>query len=438
MLRILVYGLVEGALLFQASRVADPLAHLVDFLWPYAAAFVVALHAFRSLRLRAPQGRGPLLLILALGAAFRVLFLPAEPSLSGDVHRYVWDARAQAAGVNPYLFAPAAPEVRDLYDDGARRINHPEVSTIYPPISQLVFRAAQGIHPGPPGMKIAFAALDLCAAVVALWALAPPLAHRCAFLVLLAWHPLAIVETAASGHNDPLAILCLLAAIGFARRRKALGAGALLGAAAAAKTLPLALAPLFLLALGRAGAFRFVAAAAAAILFAYFPFASAGAALFRGLSVFALELEANAGLFAAARWTLDWFGVPSEPSRWVLRALPLVVIAATPFIWRAAGRDLARAAFWTLAGLILVSSQVHPWYLLWLLPFLALSPSRAWLAFTFLVALSYETHALYAATGVWREPNAIRAAQYVPLYALLAVELIARRRARPPAPAAAA
>jgi hypothetical protein len=35
--------------------------------------------------------------------------LAAAPILSTDVHRYVWDARVQAAAINPYRYIPADP-----------------------------------------------------------------------------------------------------------------------------------------------------------------------------------------------------------------------------------------------------------------------------------------------------------------------------------------
>lgn len=444
MIRLVVLGAAQVAALFYASRIADPLGNLVAFLWPVAAAFIICMHAFRSARDAAGDAgdaaaeRRAIILVLAAGALGRAFFIATPPALSTDVYRYVWDARAQAAGVNPFAFPPNAPEVRDLYDAGASLINHPEISTIYPPVSQAAFRLAHALAPGPLGMKILFGLIDLAIPVLALAALRPPPGVRLAAAVLLAWHPLSVIETAGSGHNDPLAIALLLGAIACARSGAALGAGALLGAAAAAKTMPILLAPLFAIALGRRGAFRFGAGAAAVLAFAYFPFADAGAALFRGLGAYSIDLEFNAGIFALARAAADAAAPPG--SAWTIapRLLPLVLALAAPLVWRLARRDLARAVFFTLAALILVSSQVHPWYLLWLLPFLAVRPSRAWLLFTFLIFVSYETHALARATGVWSEPLAVRAIQYAPFFGLFVVEGVeAIVRARRGATAAA-
>jgi hypothetical protein len=37
-----------------------------------------------------------------------------------DLYRYVWDGRVQAAGLNPYSYAPADPELAALRDDRPR------------------------------------------------------------------------------------------------------------------------------------------------------------------------------------------------------------------------------------------------------------------------------------------------------------------------------
>ncbi|MFN0152100.1 MAG: glycosyltransferase 87 family protein [bacterium] len=428
MRRLAILGATALVALFYASRIPDPLGNFVAFLWPVAAAFMLCMHAFRTAREDADTARlerRGIVLAMAIGAAMRVAFIATPPSLSSDVYRYVWDARAQAAGVNPFLYPPNAPEVRDLYDVNATYINHQEISTIYPPVSQAAFRVAEAIAPGPTGMKILFGFIDLAIPLLALAALRPPPGARLPVVLLLAWHPLSVIETAGSGHNDPLGIALLLGAVACARAGFAMRAGALLGAAAAAKTMPILLAPLFAIALGRRGAGRFAAALAAVIAFAYFPFADAGAALFRGLTAYSLDLEFNAGLYAIVRALVRASASPDSAIALAPRLLPLLPALAAPLLWRLARGDLARAAFWTLGALVLLSSQVHPWYLLWLLPFLAVRPSRAWLLFTFLIFISYETHALHRASGAWSESTGIRAIQYAPLFILLAIEAAA-------------
>jgi hypothetical protein len=67
------------------------------------------------------------------------------------------------------------------------------------------------------------------------------------------------------------------------------------------------------------------------------------------------------------------------------------------------------------AYLVLIPTALHPWYAVWILPFVALAPSAAWLWFTGAVPLSYLAYVwLPADFPLWA-----RALEFVPLYALL-------------------
>src|SRR6516162_807701 len=87
----------------------DPLrVHLPVF----AAAFLLYLLALRLVW--SGRSRGSAVLAWILG--FRLLVLGTPVYLSSDPYRYLWDGRVQWAGVNPYRYAPAAPELQWLRD----------------------------------------------------------------------------------------------------------------------------------------------------------------------------------------------------------------------------------------------------------------------------------------------------------------------------------
>ncbi|HNC73376.1 MAG TPA: hypothetical protein PK362_00620, partial [Elusimicrobiota bacterium] len=118
-------------------------AHPGGFLAVFAAAFFLYLPAVRR-TLKRPQSLG---LILAAGVLFRLTAFLSPPSLSDDIYRYLWDGRVQAAGHNPYRFAPDAPELASLRNAEHTGINHKSVPTIYPPLAQAVFRLAVALSP---------------------------------------------------------------------------------------------------------------------------------------------------------------------------------------------------------------------------------------------------------------------------------------------------
>jgi hypothetical protein len=100
--------------------------------------------------------------ILVVGALIRALMLFSTPILEDDFYRYLWDGAVVARGFNPYKYAPQSilngfdssgpvPEVlRQLARDSGeiiRRINHPYLSTIYPPVAQAAFTLAHWLSP---------------------------------------------------------------------------------------------------------------------------------------------------------------------------------------------------------------------------------------------------------------------------------------------------
>src|SRR5262249_58320109 len=66
--------------------------------------------------LRHGLGRAALAVVFSVAVVARAIALPAPPILSTDVARYVWDGRVQAAGVNPYRYVPADPQLAGLRD----------------------------------------------------------------------------------------------------------------------------------------------------------------------------------------------------------------------------------------------------------------------------------------------------------------------------------
>ena len=101
----------------------------------------------------------------------RALLVPIVPALSDDVYRYLWDGKVLLAGINPYRYPPIAPELQSLRDGLWPLINHPNLPTIYPPLSMLFFAAAAWIAPTVLTWKIVATSMDLLAGYVLMRAL---------------------------------------------------------------------------------------------------------------------------------------------------------------------------------------------------------------------------------------------------------------------------
>ena len=121
------------------------------------------------------------------------MLLGAEPDLSTDCYRYLWEGKVQVAGFNPYQYAPADAALASLRDATWERVNHPEIPAIYGPLMQILFAFVALVGGGLLTLKALLVSADLALGGLILLGLlrrgASPL-----WLVVYAWHPLLILE----------------------------------------------------------------------------------------------------------------------------------------------------------------------------------------------------------------------------------------------------
>ncbi len=217
-------------------------ALFVSFYVLAGAGFAVLATAATSLPLRGA---------IVAAVVLRLIFLPAMPSLSDDYHRYVWDGRVQLAGINPYKYRPYEHALDRVPYAGRDLINHDELKTIYPPLTQAVFAGVEAATralglddaatPRADVMlfKLVFGAFDLATAAAVWFLAARKLRLQATVLYLLC--PAVIVQTWESAHAEAATVFfCVLAAALLLRRRDG-WAGIALGVAAAFKVTPLGL-----------------------------------------------------------------------------------------------------------------------------------------------------------------------------------------------------
>lgn len=413
----------------------DARSHLAAYLGLLAAGSLLALCAAQSLSASRP------VIVLACGAALRLTLLVRAPDLSDDVRRYVWDGRVGAAGVSPYAHAPADPAVAGLAPDLLPGLPHPDVRTVYPPVAQAAFRVAAALGGGAVTLKALFAAADL-SVVAMIYALGGTGAGYAA--ALYAFHPLPIVESAGQGHLDSLGLALLLAALVYLRRGRNARAGVAFALAVLAKIVPAA-ATLPLLRRGRAA---FAVAALAVGVPVVLAATRGGVTPAGGLAEYATRWEFNAVAYPAFVAAMDWGDVPARAKNSFLswkerlghpawtqsvfpffspgffaRALLALLLGAALIAIARRIHDPEVAVFASLAALLLASPTLHPWYLLWVLPFAARRREPGFLYLSFAVPLAYAL--LYPVP--WLPAPAVYALEYVPFAALLVLGVRARR-----------
>jgi alpha-1,6-mannosyltransferase len=414
----------------------------------FALAFVLYLAAAALVVAgRVPARRGTLALILVLATLPRLILLASTPALSDDLYRYIWDGKVSAAGIDPYRYAPADPALAPLRDRLWEPINQQGQHTPYPPFAQLVFAATYRLAPGSiKAQQIVAVLADLLTIGATLWLLARLRLPR-ERVLLYAWSPTPILHFAHSAHNDALMIAAFLAALalavgpGYGATARRIGGGVALAVAVLTKLVPLLLVSPLLRRWRAPGLLAF----ALVILLGVAPFLGSGAAALTGLGTEAGESSFNDSVHLLLIRALERFTAAPELVASLLTAAVLGGVALA-LLWRG-GDDLAlvRGCGALLALAILCNAVVEPWYLAWLLPFVALflrqgtglfpfalTPFLGWLWLSGAIQLTDLTYLSPANARAW---PIIRAIEYGPLLALSAKTALgvalARRKARP-------
>jgi Glycosyltransferase family 87 len=315
--------------------------------------------------------------------------------LSHDVYSYVDYARLGVLhGLDPYVHPPYTEPA----DPAFALVTWPEATSAYGPLFTLATYPLAWLSVG-----LAVAALKAAAALsvlgiaaivarLAAWRGVDP-AQAAAFVAL---NPLVLVQVIGGAHNDAMMMLVAMCGVAATLSARWASAGASLLAAVTLKVSAAFILPFALIA----------AATPSADMRSHFlpdtgrkcdRKQSAWVTLLAGAAAAALAI----GLAAYLTFGWDWlhaFGLAGEnQGRTSYMSIPvltarltgldidpvrvaalLLYAAAVAFllVWTWRGADWVRAAAWAALGLLLATSWLLPWYLIWPLPLVAISRDK--------------------------------------------------------------
>ena len=333
-------------------------------------------------------------LILGLAIAMRLALLAAEPLLSTDIYRYVWDGRVQAAGINPYLHVPADAALAGLRDaaiyPNINRANY--AVTAYPPVAHAFFFIVTRLSETVTGMRLGMLA---CEAVIV--AIVIDLLRRLRLpvtaVVAWAWHPLAIWEIANNGHVEALMVALMMGGVWLAACNRALAGAVAVALAAMVKPYALAVLP----ALWRPWNWRMPLAVIVTVALCYLPYAGVGSGALGYLKTGYLSEEGvTSGQYFWAVWLLGRLigPVPGLTVAYLLIALGVLAWLGVRAAWRpdpTPATIVGDAGVLLIAGLFFLSPN-YPWYFLAVVPFLALGGGAPAWAMTLAAPLLYRPY----------------------------------------------
>lgn len=311
--------------------------------------------------------------LLLLGLVARALLFLGMPTLSDDIYRFLWDGALLHAGTDPYLWLP-----RDLSGSNSAlfaALNSPDYFSVYPPLNQLFFYLAASISSSWLA-QTNLLRLVLVLADTGSFLLLKKLLQRYGRDTKLAFwfflNPLLILEVTGNVHFEGLVIFFVLLALWFWEENKPASAGLGFGLAIATKLLPLIYLPAVLIKGWRKPGFVASLAAVLVAAISMVPFLLSGALLNmqNSLDLYFQKFEFNASVYFLLReigFLVKGYNIIGTLGPGLAMA-SLGGIIALALLGRIKNWPLPKILLLTLTWHLLMSTTVHPWYLLPLLP----------------------------------------------------------------------
>ncbi|MDX2211762.1 MAG: hypothetical protein SFY66_00610 [Oculatellaceae cyanobacterium bins.114] len=348
---------VLGAVFISPNGDVAPVTTLHKF---WVGAGVMGLGFMLSWRLQ----RVPVLWFWGVAIATRLLLSPMHPGI--DVWRYLWEGYIQTLGFSPYHLAPNAPELVPYRTEWWAQVVFPDVTAIYPPLTELGFRMLAAIAPNLYLFKVAFVVAD----VGVCWLLSRRFGTVRS--TLYAWNPMVIYSFAGGAHYDSWFILPLVGAWLLCDRPASprtlnwLWSALLVGISVAVKWMSLPMLGFLMwrslrqLKLGQAGCIGVMGMLP--MFLSALPFCqSSRCPLIPTESVFV-------SYGRSAEWIPYWVAQVWQASlqaNWIY-GFPLALWVGW-LILRA--KSFQQLAEWYWFGLLMLTPIIHFWYFTWMIPF---------------------------------------------------------------------
>lgn len=355
-------------------------------------------------------------ILLGLSVVLRMAFVPVHPIGSDDYYRYVWDGKVQANGINPYSYAPADAALNSLHTSTLPGlINFPDMKTIYPPLSEIIFYLSYLISRDSfLGLKLFLLIADffsIWGIILLLTKLKLPYKN----ILLYALCALPIFQLFIDSHLDGLGLPFFIFTLYFYLNKQKLLSLVLLAASICIKPMGMILIPIFFFSeTGIKDKLNVVVIPALLCFLMYLPYLFTGSP-FQALMKFTQNWTFNGVIFTI----LDTFIKDNQRTR-LICGIIFAIFYMPVIISR---KDIITKVYLSILMLFIFSPVVHPWYLNWLVVLLPVIPKWSGIAFVSLISLTSFTVLSYQLTGVWTEYTTVLVFEYIPVIILFGFEV---------------
>ncbi|OUR63378.1 hypothetical protein A9Q74_00580 [Colwellia sp. 39_35_sub15_T18] len=364
----------------------------------------------------------------------RIVLIDVTPYTSNDASRYLFDGRIAYEGFDPYRISHDAEELTQLRAKWQPPQEHATYVTIYPPLALALFSFSSSF--GVDHAELAWKCLLLLAGLLTVWisALVLKKAAKLENLPLVALSPLLILETGVGLHLDAFSALAVISALYLWQRQLLLYCGVAIGIGMSLKVLPvMLLLPLFFLQKSLKHSFTLVLGWVVTLALIYGATVTLGYLPVGSIGVFFEKWRNAAPVFMALESLFS--GVQLVVALIIITITTVLIIAYISFKQdsdtqtnpknnpRKNTDTIYLCMQASLALPLILSPVLFPWYLMPLIPLLALRPNIFLLAWSLLMPLTYEVLGDFLCCQQWQPahwPTVLLAV----LYALTVLKII--------------
>lgn len=357
--------------------------------------------------------------VVIVGLVLRLLWFGTPPPLEDDYFRYLWDGAVVARGLDAYAYPPAAffgewtgsaayGGIAQGAQDVVRKINFPDMRTIYPSVAQAAFAVAHLVMPFKvDGLRLVFLAGEI-ATLGLIVTMLLRLGQSPLWAVLYWWNPFVAFMMVGIAHIDALIppfVLGAVLALSISRARTAL---LLIGLGAGVKVWPILLAPMALWPLRRSP-MRLLSALVwlgLVLLVAVGPVVYSALRPGSGLAAYAGGWSNNNAIYAWSLYAFYEVLGSWETAERVFRPMLGLATAMVAVAMAVRGDgtlvSLTGRALVIGAATFYLSPAQFPWYAVWFLPLAAVRRNWPLLAASALLPSYYLFYPLWPVdNGTW-------------------------------------
>ena len=356
--------------------------------------------------------KGVWFILILISATLRIYFFFEKPVLSDDIYRYYLDGKVISHRINPYQYPPNSKKLEFLQDQLTRKVNHPHMNTVYPPVSQVLFFLGYQLG-GIKGIKFIFILFDL--GIILILFLMLRARSQLPRIFIYALNPLVIFEFYGSVHTESATLFFLMLAIYLISLKKTWGSLISTVGAILLKYFGLFIAPFYYKKLH----WKKITLSLLLLFFAFFFFWNNK--IFKSLLIYQRYFEFNGFLYTHLKFIFK-----SDIARLICT---LIFLSTLIIYWLKTIKekfwnenDLIQIIFNVLSLYLFTTPTFHPWYFTLFIPLLIFHFKKSYLFFSGLIFLSYTVLFQYSTQKIWKENYFVLLLEYIPFIILLLYE----------------